>query len=1004
MSEPTLTEAQEVDDLLWRQLKSLPAFRALLRAVEARFYYQLPMTEPVMDLGCGDGHFATMINDQPFTAGFDPWWGPLRKSLRGNVYRTLAQALGDRMPYPDDHFATVFSNSVLEHIPDLQPVLDETNRVMQAGGLFIITTPSHFFTQNLAGARFLERLGLTGLAGRYRHFFNFISRHEHTDSPRVWAARLARAGFTIERWQYYYSKEALRAHEWGHVQGLPAAILHFLLGWWIIAPWKSSLAGTDRWLRPFYNEPPPAEGAYMLLLARKTGRPNPDIAELQVALPAPRPFSIPELQAREPLFHGDERITFDEPLPAAPAPANDGPSEPAATLVNVAESLADGAESGQAAVPALNLSPYLNGGLLLLAALSALLGQAILNSHPPSPNSGLSWYGLSLASLAFLGLRLRGTRFPELDLPGFRDIPWQRWLILAGFLFSIIAYRFANAPGGVPRVSLAFISWFLAIGVAFYALWPVPALAPPRAPPVDRDNFRWDWLLALGLFLVAFSVRFLQLTSLPAFINGDEANIGLDALRVVSGQPVSPFATGWLTNPTLPLYFVALPLRLFGNTAFALRIWSPLIGALTVVALFLYGKWLWNRPVGLSAAILLLGSHFHLHYSRLGITNIWDPFLLLLTFGTLALAWRDGEEKPWLWPLAGFFAGLSMYWYTSSHLLPLLLAGVLLSYLVWGRRALWARRRGLLAATLLALVVAWPQLLHYNSNPTAFMERANILGIFSSGWLRTEAINSGSSELAILWAQLKTAFLAFNYSLDQSTVYNPGTPLLRFWPALLFMVGLGLALAQSRALAYRLLVLWVGATMIFGAALLQGNPSSQRLLVAAPALALLAALPLNLFVERVLAPLLPNENYKLGLLTLMVLVMAGLDISYYYGTYAAEPRFGDRNTEIAYEMASYMTTLEGDNTVYFFGAPTMFASFPTISFLADEYELGQNLFDVERTLDVLPPPTTGQLVFIFLPERYGELTDVSQRYPGGTSQEFPGRFANPLYYTYQVSP
>ena len=100
---------------------------------------------------------------------------------------------------------------------------------------------------------------------------------------------------------------------------------------------------------------------------------------------------------------------------------------------------------------------------------------------------------------------------------------------------------------------------------------------------------------------------------------------------------VSPFATGWLTNPTLPLYLVALPLRLFGNTAFALRLWSPLIGAANgVLALFLYGKWLWNRPVGLSAAILLLGSHFHLHFSRLGIMNVWDPLLdAACTLGTL---------------------------------------------------------------------------------------------------------------------------------------------------------------------------------------------------------------------------------------------------------------------------------------------------------------------------------------------------------------------------------
>ena len=308
-----------------------------------------------------------------------------------------------------------------------------------------------------------------------------------------------------------------------------------------------------------------------------------------------------------------------------------------------------------------------------------------------------------------------------------------------------------------------------------------------------------------------------------------------------------------------------------------------------------------------------------------------------------------------------------------------------------------------MAAALLALVVAWPQLLHYNNSPTVFMERVNILGIFSSGWLRTEAINSGTSELTILLAQFKTAFLAFNYSLDQSTVYNPGIPLLRFWPALLFVVGLGLALVKGRELSYRLILLWVGTTMIFGAALLQGNPSSQRLLVAAPALALLASVPLCLFAERVLAPVLPNESYRLGLLALMVLVMAGLDLNNYYSAYAGEPRFGDRNTEVAYEMASYMATLDANNTVYFFGAPTMFANFPTISFLADEYQLGQNLFDVERTLDVLPPPTTDELVFIFLPERYSELTNVSQRYPGGSSREFPGRFATPLYYVYEVA-
>ena len=144
------------DDLLWRHLKTIPAFRGLLRAVEARFYQQLDLAEPILDLGCGDGHFSQMTFERPLTVGIDPWWGPLQKSQASGMYQHLLQGLGDRMPFPDEHFATVISNSVLEHIPGIQAVLFETNRVLQPGGQLVITMPSHLFTQNLGGAQFFE--------------------------------------------------------------------------------------------------------------------------------------------------------------------------------------------------------------------------------------------------------------------------------------------------------------------------------------------------------------------------------------------------------------------------------------------------------------------------------------------------------------------------------------------------------------------------------------------------------------------------------------------------------------------------------------------------------------------------------------------------------------------------------------------------------------------------------------------------------------------------------
>jgi SAM-dependent methyltransferase len=282
------------DDLLWQQLKTLPAFRALLRAVEARFYPHIPLPEPALDLGCGDGNFARLaFPGRTITAGIDPWDRPLQKAARAGNYAVAVQAMGDNLPFADGYFAGAFSNSVLEHITDIQPVLNEVSRVLKPHARFIVTTPSQFFTAYLGGGSFFERLRLDGLAGRYRDFFNFVSRHAHTDSPETWAGRLAEAGFAIERWQYYFSRGALRALEVGHVQGLPSAALHALTGHWIVAPWESSLKPTERWVRPYFEEEAALEGgAYILLVARKVAA-----QPIEVYLPPSRPIPVAETAA-----------------------------------------------------------------------------------------------------------------------------------------------------------------------------------------------------------------------------------------------------------------------------------------------------------------------------------------------------------------------------------------------------------------------------------------------------------------------------------------------------------------------------------------------------------------------------------------------------------------------------------------------------------------------------------------------------------------------------------
>ena len=265
------------DDILWKQLKELPAFRGLLRAVEARFYvYEspvsrngLPLPRPVLDVGCGDGHFASVTFDQPLDAGLDPWWGPLTEARDRRAYHLLAQADGSHMPYPDGYFASAISNSVLEHIPDVEAVLPEIARVLRPGAPFYFCVPGDNFLSFLSIGRALEALHMRAPANAYRRFFNRISRHFHCDDTEIWRVRLEQVGLTLDYWWPYFSRSALTAFEWGHYLGLPTIIIKKLTGHWILWPSRFNLWLTERMLRRYYNEPIPETGAYLFFVAHK---------------------------------------------------------------------------------------------------------------------------------------------------------------------------------------------------------------------------------------------------------------------------------------------------------------------------------------------------------------------------------------------------------------------------------------------------------------------------------------------------------------------------------------------------------------------------------------------------------------------------------------------------------------------------------------------------------------------------------------------------------------
>jgi SAM-dependent methyltransferase len=270
MKSPTPSPTEK-PDFLWLHLRDLPYFRGLLRAVESAFYQNYQLAAPVLDLGCGDGHFASLTFKQPLDVGIDSWTAPIRAARGRDSYRLLVQGDGAKMPFPDGFFASGLSNSVLEHIPHIDAVLAEAGRVLQPNALFLFCVPNPRYLSELAVPQVLRRAGLKQLGYYYQNWFKRITRVHHLDDTNVWVKRLERAGFVLERSWHYFPPPALRTLELGHYFGAPTLLPHFLFRRWILVPTYWNLALTLRLVRKHALAEPHPDGTFTFYQTRKVG-------------------------------------------------------------------------------------------------------------------------------------------------------------------------------------------------------------------------------------------------------------------------------------------------------------------------------------------------------------------------------------------------------------------------------------------------------------------------------------------------------------------------------------------------------------------------------------------------------------------------------------------------------------------------------------------------------------------------------------------------------------
>lgn len=199
---------------------------------------------------------------------------------------------------------------------------------------------------------------------------------------------------------------------------------------------------------------------------------------------------------------------------------------------------------------------------------------------------------------------------------------------------------------------LAISLWVIAILlVVLGSIW----LHFPKSLTINKREISTFGLLVI----IAGIIRWVGIDNVPVVLSGDEASSGLSAVNFIEGNMDNIFRVGWYSFPAFHNWIQSIPIRIFGQTVLGLRFTSIHIGSITVGGVYLIGKILFNQRVGLYAAVFLAAYHFHHHFSRIGLNNIWDAFWFLLVLGILWFGWH--QDKRWAFVFSGLALGFAQF-------------------------------------------------------------------------------------------------------------------------------------------------------------------------------------------------------------------------------------------------------------------------------------------------------------------------------------------------------
>jgi len=369
---------------------------------------------------------------------------------------------------------------------------------------------------------------------------------------------------------------------------------------------------------------------------------------------------------------------------------------------------------------------------LLAPLVLALIAQRLLEPPERAIATGVALYAIAAAWVVWASWRgewLLAERLTEYRL-GWEESGFRPISLLAAVVLGVVAFV---SFGGNQFTIFNLMVWTLSIVFFLRAFWKTN---PESQHWIPRLRHAWNAFLSDGisispwtlLMIVAIALtvffRLYMLDQVPGEMFSDHAEKLLDVSDVLSGEHriFFPRNSG---RESFQMYLTAAMALIFntGLTFMSLKLGTALAGVLTLPFIYLAGKEIANRRVGLFAMVFAGIAYWPNVISRVGLRFTLYPFFFAPTLYFLVRGFRRRNRNDFI--LAGISLGMGLHGYSAFRCVPLLVLVAFTLYLIH-RQSQGARKLavGWLALTgSTSLLVSLPLLRYWLSDPQMFSYR-----------------------------------------------------------------------------------------------------------------------------------------------------------------------------------------------------------------------------------------------------------------------------------------